>query len=147
MFYSIGEVSGITGIASSTLRFYDKEGLFPSLERKSGGIRMFTDMELGALKVIECLKSTGLSIKEIKQYMVWHEEGDATLRERRDLFYERLEVVKEQMKAIEKTMAMIKYKCWYYDTALTVGSEETLKNRPPEELPPEICKLAKTFFE
>ncbi len=59
--------------------------------------------------------------------MDWHEKDDATLQKKRDLFYERLEVVKEMMKDIEKTLAIIKYKCWYYDTALAIGSEESLK--------------------
>lgn len=147
MYYSIGEVSKSTGIASSTLRYYDKEGLFPTMGRSNGGIRVFTEMEIGALKMIECLKSTGLSIKEIKQYMEWEKEGDTTLQERRDLFYERLEAVKEQMKSIEKTMAMIQYKCWYYDTALATGSEKSLKNRSPEELPPDIQELVRVFFK
>lgn len=114
--------------------------------RSNGGIRVFTDLEIGTIKMIECLKSTGLSIKDIKQYMDWHEKGDAALQKKRDLFYERLEVVKEMMKDIEKTLAIIKYKCWYYDTALAIGSEESLKNRSPEELPEEIQELAKVFF-
>ncbi len=145
MYYTIGEVSNITGLSGSTLRYYDKEGLFPAMGRSNGGIRVFTEMEIGAIKMIECLKSTGLSIKEIKQYMVWYSEGDATLQERRNLFYERLEVVKEQMKAVEKTMAMIKFKCWYYDRALAIGSEEELKQQSTEEFPPEIQELARTF--
>lgn len=145
MFYSIGDVSKITGIANSTLRYYDKEGLLPTICRSNGGIRVFSDLDLGTIKVIECLKSTGLSIKDIKQYMDWLEEGDATLQKRRDMFYERLDAVEEQKKAIEKTMAMVKFKCWYYDMALSAGSEEPLKNRPPEELPDDIKELAKAF--
>lgn len=147
MYYSIGEVSNITGITNSTLRYYDKEGLLPTIGRSNGGIRVFTDLEIGTIKMIECLKSTGLSIKEIKQYMDWHEEGDTTLQKRRDMFYERLEVVEQQKKAIEKTMAMVRFKCWYYDTALADGSEEPLKNQPPEKLPDEIKELAKAFLE
>lgn len=147
MYYSIGEVSNITGITNSTLRYYDKEGLFPTIGRSNGGIRVFTKLEIGIIKMIECLKSAGLSIKDIKQYMDWLEEGDTTLQKRRDMFYERLEVVEKQMKAVQKTMAMVKFKCWYYDTALTMGSEEPLKNRPPEELPEEIKNLAKAFLE
>lgn len=147
MYYSIGEVSNKTGIPIPTLRYYDKEGLFPTIGRSNGGIRIFTDLEIGTIKMIECLKSTGLSIKEIKQYIDWHEEGDATLQKRRDMFYERLEVVKEQQKAIEKTMDMVKFKCWYYDTALASGSEESIKNQPPDDLPVEIQELAKAFLD
>jgi len=144
-YYSIGEVSKITGITISTLRYYDKEGLLPGIDRSEGGIRKFTDNELGAIKVIECLKSSGLSIKDIKRFMDWTKEGDTTLEQRRELFFSSLEVVKEQMKEIEQTMAMLRYKCWYYDTAVALGSEAMVKDMPLDQYPAEIRELAKAF--
>ena len=65
--YTIGQVSEMFGLPISTLRYYDKEGLFPAMERKNG-IRKFGDAELEALRVIECLKTSGLEIKEIKLF-------------------------------------------------------------------------------
>ena len=123
--YTIGEISEMFNLPISTLRYYDKEGLFPTITRKNG-IRVFTDKEVEQVKIIECLKSTGLSIKDIKQYMIWNEEGDSTLEKRRDLFYKQLEVVKKQMKAIENTMTIIKFKCSYYDEALKHGTEKSI---------------------
>ena len=67
MFYSIGEVANTTGIAISTLRYYDREGMFPNIGRSNGGIRVFSDIEIDTIRVIECLKSSGMSIKEIKE--------------------------------------------------------------------------------
>ena len=69
--YTIGQVSEMFGLPISTLRYYDKEGFFPNLERK-GNIRCFSDNELEALHVIECLKKSGLEIKDIKQFFVWY---------------------------------------------------------------------------
>jgi len=138
MYHSIGEVANITGIAISTLRYYDREGMFPNMERSSGGIRVFSDKEIETIKVIECLKTSGLSIKDIKQFLDWCQEGDASLLKRRQMFYERLEAVKKQMEELQKTMNTIKFKCWYYDTALASGTEETPKNMPIEEMPEEI---------
>ena len=66
--YTIGQVSELYHLPVSTLRYYDKEGLFPHLEKVSG-IRKFSDAEMEALHVIECLKKSGLQIKEIKQFM------------------------------------------------------------------------------
>ena len=66
--YTIGQVSEMFHLPISTLRYYDKEGLFPDMERQSG-IRKFSDREIEALRVIECLKSSGLEIREIKQVM------------------------------------------------------------------------------
>ena len=64
--YTIGQVSEMFAIPVSTLRYYDKEGLFPNLKRV-GGIRQFGDDELELLRIIECLKKTGLEIKDIKK--------------------------------------------------------------------------------
>ncbi len=140
MYYSIGEVSNKTNIAISTLRYYDKEGLFPTIERSNGRIRMFSDSELDTIKIIECLKATGMSIKDIKQFFDWCQEGDKSLQNRLDMFQERLKVVNQQMEELQKTMDTIKYKCWYYDTAVAAGTEEAVKNFPIEEMPEEIQK-------
>ena len=66
--YTIGQVSERTGLPISTLRYYDKEGLFPHMERVSGA-RRFSERELEALRVIECLKASGLEIRDIRQFM------------------------------------------------------------------------------
>ena len=68
--YSIGQVAEMFGLPISTLRYYDKQGLFPNMERVSG-IRKFGDTEIEALRVIECLKKAGMEIKDIRQFMDW----------------------------------------------------------------------------
>lgn len=140
MQYSIGEVASLAGIPISTLRYYDREGLFPNLERSGGGIRRFTDKEVEALGIIECLKTSGLSIQEIKQFLDWCQEGDSSLQKRRELFYERLAVVTKQMEELQKTMNTLRFKCWYYDTALSAGTEEVPRNLPPEKIPEDILR-------
>ena len=73
--YTIGQVSEMFNLPVSTLRYYDKEGFFPNLERK-GNIRYFSDNELEALRIIECLKKSGLEIKDIKQFFkTWFPYG------------------------------------------------------------------------
>ena len=83
--YSIGQVSEMFGLPISTLRYYDKQGLFPEITRVSG-IRKFSDRELEALRVIECLKKSGLEIKDIKQFMQWCRQGKETYPQRKQLF-------------------------------------------------------------
>ncbi|MBU3183159.1 MerR family transcriptional regulator [Clostridium psychrophilum] len=124
MKYSIGEVSKKINLSASTLRYYDKEGLFPNLKRSESGIRSFSDIELGSLKIIECLKNTGMPIKDIKVFIDWCEEGDATLSERYEMFIERKTIMDEQIAALHKTLEVIDYKCWYYKTALEAGTEK-----------------------
>ena len=81
MEYTIGEVSKMFGLSISTLRYYDKEGLFPNIERKSG-IRKFSEKEIDSLKIIECLKKSGLEIKEIKYYFELCELGTESFQKR-----------------------------------------------------------------
>jgi DNA-binding transcriptional MerR regulator len=138
MYYSIGEVANATGIAISTLRYYDREGMFPGMERSNGGIRVFSDTEINTLKVIECLKSSGMSIKSIKEFLVWCGEGDTSLGKRREMFHARLEEVERQIEELQATKNMLKYKCWYYDTAIAAGSEEAVKYLPADKIPEDI---------
>jgi DNA-binding transcriptional MerR regulator len=110
-----------------TLRYYDKEGLMPFVERTHSGNRLFKESDLSALKVIECLKATGMPIKEIKNFIDWCSEGDATLQQRYDMFLERRANVEAQMEELRKTMEVIEHKCLYYKTALEAGTEDIHK--------------------
>ncbi|MBQ6960562.1 MAG: MerR family transcriptional regulator [Clostridia bacterium] len=138
--YTIGQISEMFHLPISTLRYYDKEGLFPDIERQSG-IRQFSEKEVEALRVIECLKGSGLEIKDIKQFMVWVREGSATYAQRKQLFEDRRAAVEEEMRQLEKTLAMIRFKCWYYETALRDGNEDGISAMLPDHLPPEIQGL------
>lgn len=82
--YTIGQVSEMFHLPVSTLRYYDKEGLFPNLKRESG-IRKFNDHELEALRMIECLKASGLEIKGIKQFFEWCNQGSSIPEPQRTL--------------------------------------------------------------
>lgn len=138
MHYSIGEVSDITGIAASTLRYYDREGMFPTMERSSGGIRVFSDTELATLKVIECLKSSGMSIRDIKEFLGWCQEGDPSIGKRREMFHRRLAEVEAQIAELERTRNMLRYKCWYYDTASKAGTEDAVRDLPDDAIPADL---------
>ena len=138
--YSIGQVSEMFNIPVSTLRYYDKEGFFPNMERQSG-IRKFSDREIGALHIIECLKSSGLEIKEIKQFMEMTTKGAETYADRKALFEARRDAVEAEIANLQKTLDMLKYKCWYYEQAMADGNEDRINSMLPDKLPPEIQKL------
>ena len=135
--YTIGQVSQLFGVPISTLRYYDKEGLFPGLERSSG-IRRFGEQELEALRVIECLKRSGMEIKDIKQFMLWCSLGRETYGQRLELFRRQKAAVEAELKKLERTLDMLRFKCWYYEQALAQGGEEGLKALLPDALPEEI---------
>lgn len=144
MFYTVGEMAKILGIPASTLRYYDKEGLLPFVERSSGGIRMFTDKDHEWLKVIECLKQSGLSIKEIKDFTVMAIQGDqASLTKRLALFQARRNAVKKQMEDIQETLDLLEFKCWYYEQAILDGTEEKVRSLSLDEIPKRYRKIRK----
>lgn len=135
--YTIGQVSELFHLPVSTLRYYDKEGLFPNMQRVSG-IRKFDEEELEALRVIECLKKSGMQIKDIKIFMQWCEQGSDTYPQRRDLFLRQKEIVENEIRRMEKVLDMIRFKCWYYEQAIKDGSEDRLHQMLPNGLPEEI---------
>ncbi len=130
--YSISEVAKELNLSVYTLRYYDKEGLLPFVERTASGIRVFKDSDINALNIIECLKSTGMPIKEIKNFIDWCSEGDSTLQNRFDMFLERKAIVEAQIKELHKTMEVIDHKCTYYKTALEAGTEDIHKDNKIE---------------
>lgn len=138
--YTIGQISKLFHLPISTLRYYDKEGLFPNMERSSG-IRRFGEKEMEALRVIECLKKSGLEIKDIKQFMEWCAQGSSTYPQRRELFLRQKEIVEEEIRKMEKVLDMLRFKCWYYEQAIRDGNEDRLNEMLPDHLPEEIQLL------
>lgn len=135
--YSIGQVAEMFGMPISTLRYYDKQGLFPNIERVSG-IRKFSETEIEALRVIECLKKAGMEIKDIKQFMDWCVEGESTYPQRKAMFEEQKVRMEEEIARMNRTLDMLKFKCWYYEQAIRDGNEKKLAAMIPNELPEDI---------
>lgn len=135
--YSIGQVSKMFQLPISTIRYYDKEGLLPNLRTGSTKVRKFDEQAIEAIRVIECLKKSGTSIKGIKDFIHWCEQGPSTYDKRLELFEEQKEKVKNEIKELENTLNMIEFKCWYYNQALAHGNEEFSENIP-EILPSHI---------
>ena len=140
MTYSIGEISRMFDIPVSTLRYYDAEGLFPNLQRKSG-IRIFTDQEVDTLRLIECLKKTGLEIREIRQFIDWTKEGASSYQRRFELMDQQRKNVENQIENMKKNLAMIQFKCWYYQQAMKDGNENHIAEMLPDHLPEDIQKI------
>ena len=124
MNFQIQDISKKTGLTISTLRYYDKEGLFPNLERKESNYRVFTELELETLKIIACFKKAGLSINEIRKYMVLIQKGDKTLKERLDIMVHQKEALEKQKQEIEESIACVEWKISYYEQALQDGTEK-----------------------
>lgn len=144
--YSIGQVAEMFGMPISTLRYYDKQGLFPNMERVSG-IRKFSEQEIEALRVIECLKKAGMEIKDIRQFMDWCSEGSSTYPQRKAMFEERKAHMEAEITRVNRTLDMLKFKCWYYEQAIRDGNEEKLAAMIPDELPKDIRAIYDSSHE
>lgn len=122
MYYTISQVAEKCGLTAHTLRYYDKEGLLPFVERSASGIRKFREADFEWLGIITCLKETGLPVKQIKQFIDWCIEGDSALAERYNVFVEQKRSIEKQMAVLQKHLDKVNYKIWYYKTALEAGT-------------------------
>ena len=143
MLYTVGEMAKRIGVAPSTLRYYDKEGLLPFVERSSGGIRMFKDADFEWLQVIDCLKKTGMQLVDIKRFIEKSMQGDETIDERLLLIVKQKEAVKVQIEELNATLKTLEFKHWYYETAKNAGTTEVPRNMTLEELPEEYREVRK----
>lgn len=141
MMYTVGEIAKKLNVTASTLRYYDKEGLLPFVKRSDGGMRIFGDEDMSSLKVIECLKKTGMPIKEIKHFMDCCLAGDDKIGERLAIVKSQRDQVLRQMEEQQNMLEMLNYKCWYYETAEKAGSCAVHDLIRKEDIPTEFRKF------
>ena len=141
MTYSIKEISEMTRLPASTLRYYDKQGLLPSLKRDANNVRIFDDDDYRTLKIIECLKKSGLSIKDIKEFIDAAGQGDKSLNQRLKIFKKRRDFLKRELKDLQEVLSVMEYKCWYYQTACEAGTEKAVKSLDPSEIPEKFREI------
>ena len=135
MAYTVGEMAKRLGVPASTLRYYDKEGLLPFVERSSGGIRMFRESDFEWLQVIGCMKKAGMSIRDIRQYIELALRGDDTIDTRLKMFTHQRDVLLAQMEEMCHTLETVEYKCWFYETAREAGTVQAPKSMTEQEIP------------
>lgn len=136
MAYSIQTVAEKTGLAISTLRFYDKAGLLPFVARDSSGYRAFTDGDLALLHTIVCLKNTGMKIADIRRYIELVMAGPTTAKDRQALLAAHREVVVAKQQEIARSLAEIDYKLQMYaspDAEAKVAQEWAMASADKEK--------------
>ena len=121
--YTISQIAEIMGVSAYTLRFYEKEGLLPFVQRVNGR-RVFKDEDIGWLKLINCLKNTGMSLKEIRRFIELCKKGDESLKERLDIILKQKESVEEQIRFLQCNLKELEHKEQYYREAIKAGTEK-----------------------
>ena len=117
--YSIKDVAEICDLSVHTIRFYDKEGLLPFVTRSSNGNRQFSENDLEIIKLICCLKNSGMQVKEIKQYIDLYMEGEETAPSRRQMMVEHRKSILRQISDLKKQLNIIELKIAFYDSYKT----------------------------
>ncbi|MGL4772432.1 MAG: MerR family transcriptional regulator, partial [Clostridium sp.] len=116
--YSIKEASDRLNVSIHTLRYYEKEGLTPFVNRDKNGVRVYTDVDIEWIYMIRCLRDTDMPISMIREYIALYMEGEHTLEKRREIMYSYQSFVNNRIKTMETCLKHINKKLEYYDMAV-----------------------------
>lgn len=118
---TIKEVSEKYNISQDTLRYYERIGMIPEISRTPGGIRNYQESDLGWVELAICMRSAGLPIEALIEYVKLYQQGDATIPARLQLLQEQRESLEEQKAQLEKAMNKLNYKISRYEVAVKTG--------------------------
>lgn len=118
---TIKEVSEHFGISQDTLRYYERVKMIPKVTRTSGGIRDYQEEDLKWVELALCMRSAGLPIEVMIEYLDLYQKGDETIPARLELLSNQMEVLQEQKKQLEATMNRLAYKISKYEEAMKTG--------------------------
>lgn len=118
---TIKEVSQKYSISQDTLRYYERVGMIPAVTRTSGGIRSYQEGDLQWVELALCMRSAGLPVEAMIEYVRLYQEGDSTIPARLQLLIEQREVLIEQRKQIDATLDRLNFKIARYEVAAKTG--------------------------
>ncbi len=118
---TIKEVSEKYNITQDTLRYYERVGMIPSVTRTAGGIRDYQDSDLGWVELAICMRSAGLPVEIMIEYVKLYQEGDTTIPARLKLLTDQREALLEQRRQLDSTLQRINYKISRYEEAVKTG--------------------------
>ncbi len=117
--YTVKEVSEMLNISTHTIRYYTNENLVPSLQRDENGRRIFTDDAVNWINGLRCMRKTGMSINDLKNYVLLWEKGDETLEERLGIILNQQKLVEQEMNDIVEKYEYIKNKVKFYNDKIS----------------------------
>jgi DNA-binding transcriptional MerR regulator len=124
MFFTIKQVSDKTNLATHVLRYYESEGLLPSVGRSRNGIRRYSEDDLEWLGLVCCLKNTGMSIKQIRNFVELSMQGDSTLRHRCEMLREHKAMVENQIVEMHRHLEKVTHKIDYFTRRCEAAQEQ-----------------------
>lgn len=118
---TISEVSQKYGLSQDTLRYYEKAGAIPPVHRNKSGVRDYTEEDCSWVELVKCMRSAGLAVDVLAEYVRLQLEGDETIPVRRQLLVNQREQLAAQLQVIQDTMKRLDYKISRYDKAMETG--------------------------
>lgn len=122
--YTVKEAADMLGLTGYTVRYYDNAGLIPEVDRSPGNVRLFSDHNLAWLKLIHCLRMTGLPIPEVRRYINMCLQGDSTIPARAEIISAQEKKLEEELKLLNEQMDILRYKKHYYQELLNTHSQD-----------------------
>ena len=126
---TIAEVSKKVNLSADTLRYYERIGLIPEVNRTESGIRNYTEEDLGWIEFSKCMRNAGMSIEALIEYIKLYKKGDATLEARKQLLISQKDAIKERLEEIQNTFERINYKIKNYEKILVEREKDLLKKK------------------
>ncbi len=123
--YTVKEVAEKMDVSEHTLRFWAKSGFFPFVKRDKNNVRMFSDNDLGWVKMVKCLRSVGTENKAIKRYIDLCIMGDSTVKERYDIIHETKVKALKQMEECKKQIDVLEFKEAFYQNLIKNNLKDT----------------------
>ena len=108
-------------ITQDTLRYYERVGMIPAVTRTAGGIRDYQESDLGWVQLAICMRSAGLPVEAMIEYVRLYQEGDTTISARLQLLTDQREVLLDRRKKIDETLDRLNYKIARYEIAVETG--------------------------
>jgi DNA-binding transcriptional MerR regulator len=116
MQYSIKEAAEFMGVTAHTLRYYEKEGILPYIQRDDYGNRVFHENNIEWMGFIKCLRETGMSIKELKHFADLNLSGEHTIPLRKEILYKHRLLMEKKLEETQKYLERINGKITYYES-------------------------------
>lgn len=122
----IAEVSEQYGISADTLRYYERVGLIPPVHRNDGGIRDYNELDLRRVDFIKCMRSAGLPIEVLIEYVGLVQRGDKTIEARKEILKEQRELLVSKMKEMQKTLDILDHKIEVYEKSCSKKEKQMI---------------------
>lgn len=122
----ISEVSKEYDISPDTLRYYERVGLLPPVNRNDSGIRDFNQTDIEWVEFIKCMRNAGLTIDVLTKYVELVQQGDQTIEVRKQILIDQRDELVEKMEEMRQTLELLNFKIEGYESAL-LSYEKELK--------------------